>query len=386
MKKRFFLLIGIFSILTGWILINPKPVKAGCNYPLSTCSGNSGCEVGESCRGHRCGCSTGYRCVSGTCEPYHLACQDNITRTTKYCWPAAGAGPNTCSSDSACRCTDSDGGQNIWAKGTATCPAVACNYPGTWTDYCSPGVIPRPDGSTPYVVEVFCDRVGGGTEVRQVPHDCRDYGAICQNGRCVRVQNTPTPRPPTSTPTPRSPTATPTPSRSCSQECRTRGYPAGTCRNWRCRSGEANLGRSVCSRYYQRCCCQPVPTSTPRPTSIPRPTSTPIPTPTSTPTPTPVVKVISGTVFYDLDKNGVKDVGEECFDGRVKIWIDSDFHFFDSTPGCNQYSYTVSGAGSHQLYIEPVPSGYTRTGYYGDDDGNVLSCQGADCIYVVIEN
>lgn len=115
------------------------------------------------------------------------------------------------------------------------------------------------------------------------------------------------------------------------------------------------------------------------------PTDTPVPTGTTVPTPTPTPRktTISGVVFIDGDKDGQKDMNETtCYDGPVEIWIDSqDMGAFQSTSACNQYSYQVPAGDPHEIWIYPIPEGYTATGWSGtDENGQPISGSGSHAI------
>jgi len=125
----------------------------------------------------------------------------------------------------------------------------------------------------------------------------------------IRSTVTPTPTP---TPTPTlTPTATPTPIRCTSDTqcpgCQSCNTAIGLCfsNNNKCTSPNVCAG-SVCA----------IPT--------PTPTLTPILPPGTTPTPTPIIPIgssysISGNIFLDTDKDGIKDAGEPPYTGAVTI-------------------------------------------------------------------
>ena len=407
------------------------PTPGSCQVDGSSCSGNEQC-CSDFCSGGTCtNCKNetdgGYNppeagsiYVISQYTPGGTTVSDRCTGEYRlqevYCnGPQSYAANVSCSnrcSQSACvetssgTCTETDGGDNWYEKGTAT------GTNGTFTDKCS---------TATQLQEYNCDAAG---MVQQSFPWC-DHG--CNNGACNSPPGaTPTLTPaiptPTATPIPTAiptPTATPTfepgscpngykktcgPSTGCVGEgvidlglcsrcippqrccclpdtpsscldlCQARGYSSGRCRWLKCSSGEKNIGRDNCASTLERCCCSERVTPTP----------TLSPTPTPSPTPAPGKKTISGTVFLDEDGDGERDAGESCLDssdpdvGSVQIWITPEVgetkkYEFESEPSCNQYSYEVS-QGSHQIRIYPVPGSYLRTGFSGYDGTNNISC------------
>ncbi len=109
----------------------------------------------------------------------------------------------------------------------------------------------------------------------------------------------------------------------------------------------------------------PTPTATPTPTPTATPTPTPTATPTPTPTPTPVLQnAIYGMVFYDSDKDGIKDPGESGLGG----WTISLSGFAGgkfvrntaTTDSYGNYEFTNLQAGTYML-MEGFKSGWTAT-------------------------
>ena len=93
-----------------------------------------------------------------------------------------------------------------------------------------------------------------------------------------------------------------------------------------------------------------IPTATPMPT--------PTPTPNPTPTPTPVTYSISGNVFNDLNKNGLKESGESNYSGTPTITASRGI----VTTQANG-SYTISNltAGTVTVSYNALPTGYSLT-------------------------
>ena len=82
-------------------------------------------------------------------------------------------------------------------------------------------------------------------------------------------------------------------------------------------------------------------------------------TPTLTPTPTlrPGTNRISGTVYIDTNRNGIKDTGEIGYSGAI---INRDGTITAITDSSGYYAYTNALAGTHTLILS-VPSGYVLT-------------------------
>jgi len=264
MKKTFFLLTTILLVLIGWTFVNPKESQAcgekcyydyDCDYPIEKCSGWNP---------KTCTCKSGYLCDNGTCQETHKEC------VNYSCQDVVGSGPDTCSDDCDCKCCDTDNGDNVWVKGTVTCPSSICYESSSeGTDYCLQGIA----GKENWVMERWCqwDNLGAGDS-----RSCPALGAVCQNGRCVKTSsptNTPAATPtsswsPTNTPTPTSswsPTNTPRPTsppscRSCNRYCWSNSQCcSGYCYNRRCRN------QSCPTR--SNCLCPPTPTPANQPPS-----------------------------------------------------------------------------------------------------------------------
>lgn len=108
----------------------------------------------------------------------------------------------------------------------------------------------------------------------------------------------------------------------------------------------------------------PVPTASPTiiptitPTTVP-PTATPLP-PTSTPVPTAIPSyTISGSVYVDSDRNGVKDTGENGYEGAEIILSDAAV-LVTTTNIAGEYTMADLIAGSYTVTVT-IPSGYDVT-------------------------
>jgi subtilisin family serine protease/outer membrane biosynthesis protein TonB len=103
----------------------------------------------------------------------------------------------------------------------------------------------------------------------------------------------------------------------------------------------------------------PTPTSTPIPTPTNTPTPKPTPVPTITPTPTPQVFIITGNVYIDTNKNGVKDTGEANYNGAtVNLTGVSTGTTTTNTSGI--YTFSNRTAGNYTVTLT-IPSGYSKT-------------------------
>ncbi len=104
----------------------------------------------------------------------------------------------------------------------------------------------------------------------------------------------------------------------------------------------------------------PVPTSTntPTPSLVPTDTHTPTPTDSPTPTVTPVpTYVISGTVFNDVNNNGIQDDAEGGLVGAFVTLSDSSTA---STSAVGQYMFEQVAQGLYSVTVA-VPNGYMVT-------------------------
>ena len=97
------------------------------------------------------------------CGIYEFYCGNNLTWAVSMQCPA-GCKDGACVQESAC--TDSDGGQNYYVKGTAL------GFNGKNSDYCF-------DGNTKTLVELYCDGQGN---VQNIYYDCPSG---CQDGACI---------------------------------------------------------------------------------------------------------------------------------------------------------------------------------------------------------
>ena len=93
-------------------------------------------------------------------------------------------------------------------------------------------------------------------------------------------------------------------------------------------------------------------------TPTPIPTATPTPTPMPTPTPLPVTYTITGTIFNDTNKDGIKQASEAVYVGTPSITASRG----TVTTAANG-SYTISNltAGTVTISYTSLPSGYNMT-------------------------
>ncbi len=96
--------------------------------------------------------------------------------------------------------------------------------------------------------------------------------------------------------------------------------------------------------------------SDPTPTPTATPTNTPTPTPTPTPGPS---NSVSGTIYNDLNDNGVQDLGETGHQGAT-VTLSGAGSATTTTDSSGNYSFTNLSAGTYTVTLAP-PSGYQLT-------------------------
>lgn len=98
------------------------------------------------------------------------------------------------------------------------------------------------------------------------------------------------------------------------------------------------------------------------PASAPSPTPSPTPTitPTSGPIPTPVVVyAISGKVYIDANRNGIKDA-EGAYSSSTKVTLSGDASLTDMTDNQGNYNFSGLHAGIYWVTLT-LPAGYKDT-------------------------
>jgi len=124
----------------------------------------------------------------------------------------------------------------------------------------------------------------------------------------------------------------------------------------------------------------PLPTPAPTPVTpivTPTPTTnTPTPTPTITPTPTPTSTTqenisIGDRVWYDINKNGIQDNGEDGVSGVIVVLYNDKGAVLErtTTNASGEYRFDHIKKGSYEIGFSNLPSGYIFTApNRGSDD------------------
>jgi len=192
MRKKLLFLASVSLILASWVLSNPKQVWAreycdGLKIDgKSCCRNNSDCGSKMTCVLYPnptcavyvsgwCECWAGWGCEDDECVS-HTECQNYS------CTRVLSSGTDECYSHCGCKCCDTDGGENVWVKGTVTLPGKT-----PFTDYCSDPYCGPCSDCTECVAEGSCS----GEEVVVSFISCAKLGATCQNGRCVMIVSEP---------------------------------------------------------------------------------------------------------------------------------------------------------------------------------------------------
>lgn len=110
---------------------------------------------------------------------------------------------------------------------------------------------------------------------------------------------------------------------------------------------------------------QPPPSPSPAPT--PAPDSTPTPAPDTTPTPPPAPAghtIVQGTVFFDLDQNGIFDPNNEVALSGWTVSITGPMNLTTTTDGNGAYEFDGLVTGTYTVCVIP-PAGWTQTAIVG---------------------
>jgi len=107
----------------------------------------------------------------------------------------------------------------------------------------------------------------------------------------------------------------------------------------------------------------PIPTDTPTPTRTPTPTPTPTSTPTSTPTPTPTptppMGRVTGVVWHDVDRDGVRDAGEPGQpDVRLELYFAGTRVATETSGPDGSYLFADVTPNRTYLLVAVAPDGY----------------------------